>query len=133
MTKNAPIAAYTWTFESAVPACERTFLVAEMLQHTGVQNRQSAEKTKQPRYFAAHMVPLQELVELWVFDLGFQKPLSSIVCLAQPVRSAQFREPVFTRSSTVAERSRYPLDRSNLLFSGVCPICAIYLISEIYF
>ncbi|KAK8676281.1 hypothetical protein V6N13_034332 [Hibiscus sabdariffa] len=26
-----------------------------MLQHIGVQNRQSAEKTKQPRYFAAHM------------------------------------------------------------------------------
>ncbi|KAL4387194.1 hypothetical protein GQ457_09G018670 [Hibiscus cannabinus] len=52
MTKNAPIPAYTWTFEPAVPACERTFLVAEMLQqHTRVQNRQSAEKTKQPRYF----------------------------------------------------------------------------------
>ncbi|KAL4280914.1 hypothetical protein GQ457_03G017780 [Hibiscus cannabinus] len=61
MTKNAPIPAYTWTFEPVVPACERTFLVAEMLQHTGVQNRQSAEKTKQPRYFAAHMAPLQEL------------------------------------------------------------------------
>ncbi|KAL4384580.1 hypothetical protein GQ457_15G019210 [Hibiscus cannabinus] len=60
-TKNAPIPAYTWTFEPAVPACGRTFLVAEMLQHTGVQNRQSAEKTKQPRYFAAHMAPLQEL------------------------------------------------------------------------
>ncbi|KAL4326232.1 hypothetical protein GQ457_11G023410 [Hibiscus cannabinus] len=58
---NAPIPAYTWTFEPAVPACGRTFLVAEMLQHTGVQNRQSAEKTKQPRYFAAHMAPLQEL------------------------------------------------------------------------
>ncbi|KAK8681660.1 hypothetical protein V6N13_054062 [Hibiscus sabdariffa] len=28
-----------------------------MLQHIGVQNRQSAEKTKQPRYFAAHMAP----------------------------------------------------------------------------
>ncbi|KAL4377781.1 hypothetical protein GQ457_02G042990 [Hibiscus cannabinus] len=38
-----------------------TFLVAEILQHIGVQNRQSAEKTKQPRYFAAHMAPLQEL------------------------------------------------------------------------
>ncbi|KAL4284414.1 hypothetical protein GQ457_16G017280 [Hibiscus cannabinus] len=58
---GAPIPAYTWTFEPAVPACGRTFLVAEMLQHTGVQNRQSAEKTKQPRYFAAHMAPLQEL------------------------------------------------------------------------
>ncbi|KAK9033261.1 hypothetical protein V6N11_018294 [Hibiscus sabdariffa] len=32
-------------------------MVAEMLQHIGVQNRQSAEKTKQPRYFAAHMAP----------------------------------------------------------------------------
>ncbi|KAL4348965.1 hypothetical protein GQ457_17G009480 [Hibiscus cannabinus] len=29
-----------------------------MLQHTGVKNRQSAEKTKQPRYFAALMAPL---------------------------------------------------------------------------
>ncbi|KAL4346786.1 hypothetical protein GQ457_17G000010 [Hibiscus cannabinus] len=54
-----------------------------------------------------------------------EKPLSSIVCLAQPVRSAQFCEPVITGSSTVAERSRYPLDRSDLLFSGVFPICAI--------
>ncbi|KAL4279670.1 hypothetical protein GQ457_03G015350 [Hibiscus cannabinus] len=60
-TKDAPIPAYTWTFEPAVPACGRTSLVAEMLQHTGVQNRQSAEKTKQPRYFAAHMALLQEL------------------------------------------------------------------------
>ncbi|KAL4273508.1 hypothetical protein GQ457_13G015810 [Hibiscus cannabinus] len=60
-TKDAPIPAYTWTFEPAVPACGRTPLVAEMLQHTGVQNRQSAEKTKQPRYFAAHMALLQEL------------------------------------------------------------------------
>ncbi|KAL4362341.1 hypothetical protein GQ457_04G016610 [Hibiscus cannabinus] len=60
-TKDAPIPAYTWTFEPAVPACGRTPLVSEMLQHTGVQNRQSAEKTKQPRYFAAHMAPLQEL------------------------------------------------------------------------
>ncbi|KAL4319568.1 hypothetical protein GQ457_18G013180 [Hibiscus cannabinus] len=60
-TKDAPIPAYTWTSEPAVPACGRTFLVAEMLQHTGVQNRQSAEKTKQPRYFAAYMALLQEL------------------------------------------------------------------------
>ncbi|KAL4335429.1 hypothetical protein GQ457_07G007530 [Hibiscus cannabinus] len=58
---GAPIPAYTWTFEPVVPACGRTFLVAEMLQHSGVQNRQSTEKTKQPRYFAAHMAPLQEL------------------------------------------------------------------------
>ncbi|KAL4285426.1 hypothetical protein GQ457_16G018180 [Hibiscus cannabinus] len=58
---DAPNPAYTWTFEPAVPACGRIFLVAEMLQHIGVQNRQSAEKTKQPRYFAAHMAPLQEL------------------------------------------------------------------------
>ncbi|KAL4324186.1 hypothetical protein GQ457_11G028240 [Hibiscus cannabinus] len=60
-TKDAPIPAYTRTFGPAVPACGRTFLVAKMLQHTGVQNRQSAEKTKQPRYFVAHMAPLQEL------------------------------------------------------------------------
>ncbi|KAL4325749.1 hypothetical protein GQ457_11G024610 [Hibiscus cannabinus] len=58
---DEPIPAYTWTFEPAVLACGRTFLLAEMLQHIGVQNRQSAEKTKQPRYFAAHMAPLQEL------------------------------------------------------------------------
>ncbi|KAL4310868.1 hypothetical protein GQ457_01G019720 [Hibiscus cannabinus] len=32
-------------------------MIAEMLQHIGVQNRQSAEKTKQPRYFVAHMAP----------------------------------------------------------------------------
>ncbi|KAL4278038.1 hypothetical protein GQ457_03G015720 [Hibiscus cannabinus] len=60
-TKDAPIPAYTRTFEPVVPACGRTSLVAEMLQHIGVQNRQSAEKTKQPRYFAAHMALLQEL------------------------------------------------------------------------
>ncbi|KAL4367661.1 hypothetical protein GQ457_05G023480 [Hibiscus cannabinus] len=60
-TKDAPLPAYTWTFEPAVIACGRTPLVAKMLQHTGVQNRQSAEKTKQPRYFAAHMALLQEL------------------------------------------------------------------------
>ncbi|KAL4312592.1 hypothetical protein GQ457_01G019620 [Hibiscus cannabinus] len=28
-------------------------------------------------------------------------PLSSIVCLAQPVRSAQFREPVITGSALI--------------------------------
>ncbi|KAL4340774.1 hypothetical protein GQ457_08G032050 [Hibiscus cannabinus] len=70
MTKNAPIPAYTWTFEPSVPACERTFLVSEMLQHTGVQNRQSAEKTKQPRYFAAHMAPLQEFIKALRSDRG---------------------------------------------------------------
>ncbi|KAL4348025.1 hypothetical protein GQ457_17G006320 [Hibiscus cannabinus] len=61
MANDALIPAHTWTFEPAVPACGRTSLVAEMLKHTGVQNRQSAEKTKQPRYFAAHMALLQEL------------------------------------------------------------------------
>ncbi|KAL4386655.1 hypothetical protein GQ457_09G019260 [Hibiscus cannabinus] len=62
-TKDTPIPAYTWTFEPAVRACGRISLVAEMLQHTGVQNIQSAEKTKQPRYFAAHMALMQELKE----------------------------------------------------------------------
>ncbi|KAK8993339.1 hypothetical protein V6N11_033440 [Hibiscus sabdariffa] len=55
-----------------------------------------------------------ELVLVLRFRL--QTPLSLIVCLAQPVRSAQFREPVITGSSTVAERSRYLLDRPDLLF-----------------
>ncbi|KAL4318810.1 hypothetical protein GQ457_18G000190 [Hibiscus cannabinus] len=70
---DAPIPTYMWTFEPAVPACGRTSLVAEMLQHTGVQNRQSAERTKQPRYFAAHMAPLQELTTLIKGTLKEQK------------------------------------------------------------
>ncbi|KAK8674688.1 hypothetical protein V6N13_032794 [Hibiscus sabdariffa] len=48
--------------------------------------------------------------------MTYQTPSSSIVCLAQPVRSALFRESVITGSSTVAERFRYLLDRSELLF-----------------
>ncbi|KAL4310783.1 hypothetical protein GQ457_01G035360 [Hibiscus cannabinus] len=59
---------------------------------------------------------------IWV-SIRFQTPSSSIVCLAQPVRSAQFCEPVITGSSTVAERFRYLLDRSELLFQILvgCP------------
>ncbi|KAL4303048.1 hypothetical protein GQ457_10G012340 [Hibiscus cannabinus] len=56
------------------------------------------------------------------------EPAYSIVCLAQPVRSAQFRELVITGSIIVAERSRYLLDRFDLLFSGVYPICAIFFL-----
>ncbi|KAL4304573.1 hypothetical protein GQ457_10G006120 [Hibiscus cannabinus] len=52
-------------------------------------------------------------------------PLSSIVCLAQPVRSAQFCEPVITGSRIVAERSRYLLDRSDLLFLA-CSLVTVY-------
>ncbi|KAL4295639.1 hypothetical protein GQ457_12G017990 [Hibiscus cannabinus] len=66
-------------------------------------------------------------------SMTFQTPLSSIICLAQPVRSAQFREPVITGSSTVAERSRYPLDRSDLLFQ-VCilptPLSSIICLAQ---
>ncbi|KAL4273943.1 hypothetical protein GQ457_13G014190 [Hibiscus cannabinus] len=59
-TKDAPIPAYRWTFEAAVPACGGTFIVAEMLQHSGVQNRQSAEKTKQPYILLLTWHPLQD-------------------------------------------------------------------------
>ncbi|KAK8542160.1 hypothetical protein V6N12_014763 [Hibiscus sabdariffa] len=61
--------------------------------------------------------PSPELRRSWTFfRFGYQTPSSSIVCLAQPVRSALFRESVITGSSTVAERFRYLLDRSELLF-----------------
>ncbi|KAK8523095.1 hypothetical protein V6N12_047628 [Hibiscus sabdariffa] len=57
-TKDAPIPAYTWTFEPAVPACGWTDMVAEMLQHIGVQNRQSAEKDKAAKIFCcSHGTP----------------------------------------------------------------------------
>ncbi|KAK9009128.1 hypothetical protein V6N11_080597 [Hibiscus sabdariffa] len=57
-TKNAPIPAYTWTFEPAVPACGWTDMVAEMLQHIGVQDRQSAEKDKAAKIFCcSHGTP----------------------------------------------------------------------------
>ncbi|KAK9034086.1 hypothetical protein V6N11_050264 [Hibiscus sabdariffa] len=57
-TKDAPVPAYTWTFEPAVPACGWTDMVAEMLQHIGVQNRQSAEKDKASKIFCcSHGTP----------------------------------------------------------------------------
>ncbi|KAL4362921.1 hypothetical protein GQ457_04G022590 [Hibiscus cannabinus] len=40
---DTPIPTYTRTFEPAVPACGGTFKVVEMLQHSGVQKRQSSQ------------------------------------------------------------------------------------------
>ncbi|KAK8996706.1 hypothetical protein V6N11_020205 [Hibiscus sabdariffa] len=39
-----------------------TLMVAEMLQHSGVQNRQKCRKDKAARYFAAHMAFLAGIV-----------------------------------------------------------------------
>ncbi|KAK8698036.1 hypothetical protein V6N13_114168 [Hibiscus sabdariffa] len=55
MTKDAPVPAYTWNFEPSVSSREGTPMVAEMLQHSGAQNRQKCRKDKAARYFAAHM------------------------------------------------------------------------------
>ncbi|KAK8585993.1 hypothetical protein V6N13_130519 [Hibiscus sabdariffa] len=54
-TKDATVPAYTWTFEPAVSSREGTPMVAEMLQHSGAQNRQKCRKDKATGYFAAHM------------------------------------------------------------------------------
>ncbi|KAL4272466.1 hypothetical protein GQ457_13G014220 [Hibiscus cannabinus] len=46
MTKDAPVPAYTWTFEPAVSSREGTPMVAETLQHSGAKNRQNSIKDK---------------------------------------------------------------------------------------
>ncbi|KAK8525930.1 hypothetical protein V6N12_020416 [Hibiscus sabdariffa] len=56
-TKDAPIPAYTWTFEPAVPACGWTDMVAEMLQHIGVQNRQCRKDKAAKIFCCLHGTP----------------------------------------------------------------------------